>query len=258
MIGASIFAVGRRTRGAPSALVAAVALAAGCGGDGDGGAGALGENAPEDLADLVGETRGGAESDDEATAEDPSAGSPETAGGPASDEAAPEGDRPDSGPPASEDDGGPSEIELDDDFHLDDLPPAETPGRPPEASPETAPGATTSATTGAGPAPISLVLRSTPPGARVFVDGEPAGVTPIYWNAEASGDARDFTFVREGYELARYRFVPLQDGVVHADLEALAGSAGDVVELPGSGGAAGDAPELPGSDGEVGAPPGAD
>lgn len=72
-------------------------------------------------------------------------------------------------------------------------------------------------------APIELTLRSTPPRARVLVDGEPVGETPAYWKGASDGSPREFTFVLPGHEMARYRFVPTRSGIVHATLERLPG-----------------------------------
>lgn len=66
---------------------------------------------------------------------------------------------------------------------------------------------------------LELVLRSSPPGATAAVDGAIVGPTPAYWRGEATGKPREFTFVLNGYAMARYRFVPLRGGVVHATLE---------------------------------------
>jgi hypothetical protein len=68
---------------------------------------------------------------------------------------------------------------------------------------------------------IELLLRSTPSGAVAAIDGQALGPTPALWQGEADGRAREFTFVLPGYASARYRFVPLQDGVVHGSLERL-------------------------------------
>jgi hypothetical protein len=76
-----------------------------------------------------------------------------------------------------------------------------------------------------GPArsrPIDIVLRSSPPGATAAVDGVPIGPTPTYWSGDANGREHEFTFVLPGYAFARYRFVPITSGVVHARLEVLA------------------------------------
>jgi len=70
--------------------------------------------------------------------------------------------------------------------------------------------------------PIDIVLRSSPPGATAAVDGVPIGPTPTYWAGEANGREHEFTFVMPGYAFARYRFVPITSGVVHARLEVLA------------------------------------
>jgi hypothetical protein len=68
------------------------------------------------------------------------------------------------------------------------------------------------------PSTLHLVLRSSPPGALAAVDGTVVGPTPTYWRGAATGKPREFTFVLSGHALARYRFVPLRDGVVHATL----------------------------------------
>jgi hypothetical protein len=70
--------------------------------------------------------------------------------------------------------------------------------------------------------PIDIVLRSSPPGATAAVDGVPIGPTPTYWSGDANGREHEFTFVLPGYAFARYRFVPITSGVVHARLEVLA------------------------------------
>ncbi len=85
----------------------------------------------------------------------------------------------------------------------------EAPGRPPARPPTRA------------ARPIDVVLRSSPPGATAAVDGVPIGPTPTYWAGEANGREHEFTFVLPGYAFARYRFVPITSGVVHARLEVL-------------------------------------
>ena len=91
-------------------------------------------------------------------------------------------------------------------MHLDD----DQPGRPP-----------------AHPAvprvshPIDVTLRSTPPGARAAVDGVTIGNTPTYWPGQADGRDHDFTFTLPGYNVARYRFVPITSGVIHAHLDSV-------------------------------------
>jgi hypothetical protein len=69
--------------------------------------------------------------------------------------------------------------------------------------------------------PIEVLLRSSPPGAVAAVDGEALGPTPALWQGEADGRSREFTFVLPGYATARYRFVPVRDGVVHGALDRL-------------------------------------
>jgi hypothetical protein len=69
--------------------------------------------------------------------------------------------------------------------------------------------------------PIEVVLRSSPPGATAAVDGKPIGPTPAYWSGDADGREHEFTFALLGYASARYRFVPITSGVIHARLEVL-------------------------------------
>lgn len=69
--------------------------------------------------------------------------------------------------------------------------------------------------------PIEIILRSTPSGARVAVDGVEIGVTPTMWLGE-TGAPHEFTFVLAGHALARYRFVPVASGLVHPRLEPVA------------------------------------
>lgn len=69
--------------------------------------------------------------------------------------------------------------------------------------------------------PIEVILRSTPSGAKVAVDGIEIGVTPTIWLGE-TGAPHEFTFVLEGHALARYRFVPVASGLVHPRLEPVA------------------------------------
>ncbi|MDQ3297774.1 MAG: hypothetical protein M3619_14390, partial [Myxococcota bacterium] len=71
-------------------------------------------------------------------------------------------------------------------------------------------------------APIGVMLKSTPPGAIAAVDGVQQGKTPAYWSGEADGREHEFTFVLRGHAVARYRFVPVASGVVHATLEPVA------------------------------------
>jgi hypothetical protein len=68
---------------------------------------------------------------------------------------------------------------------------------------------------------IELVLRSTPPGAIASIDGKPIGNTPTFWHGPADGKPHEYTFTKEGYAIARYRFVSTQSGVVHGSLKAL-------------------------------------
>jgi hypothetical protein len=86
------------------------------------------------------------------------------------------------------------------------------------------------------PRPVDVMLRTTPVGAMASVDGIQVGLTPIYWLGDADGREHEFTFVLQGYAVGRYRFVPMQSGVVHARLtrtpdEAL-GSGAELVAPP--------------------------
>jgi hypothetical protein len=69
--------------------------------------------------------------------------------------------------------------------------------------------------------PIDVILRSTPNNAQAAVDGVPLGPTPAYWNGMADGHEHEFTFVLPGHAVARYRFVPITSGVIHARLEPI-------------------------------------
>ena len=68
---------------------------------------------------------------------------------------------------------------------------------------------------------IELVLRSTPTGAEAAVDGIIVGRTPTLWTSPSGKEAHQFTFVLPGYSVARYRFIPVKDGVVHGSLQRL-------------------------------------
>ncbi|HEY3803392.1 MAG TPA: hypothetical protein VGL61_12325 [Kofleriaceae bacterium] len=65
---------------------------------------------------------------------------------------------------------------------------------------------------------IDVTLRSTPPGAQAAVDGIVIGPTPAFWNGVADGHEHEFTFVLPRHAIARYRFVPITSGVIHARL----------------------------------------
>ena len=69
--------------------------------------------------------------------------------------------------------------------------------------------------------PIELVLRSSPSGAIAAIDGVTIGPTPAVWQGTTDGRPREFTFVLPGYAIARYRFIPMQSGVVHGTLGRL-------------------------------------
>lgn len=79
--------------------------------------------------------------------------------------------------------------------------------------------------------PIEILLRSTPPGARVHADGQLVGLTPTYWQGETG--EHEFTFVLERHALARYRFHAITTGVVHAQLEPVVVSTDAGVPPPG-------------------------
>ena len=68
---------------------------------------------------------------------------------------------------------------------------------------------------------IQIVLRSSPPGAVAAVDGVAVGPTPTLWEGTVDATPREFTFVLPGYAIARYRFVPTRNGVVHGTLEPI-------------------------------------
>jgi hypothetical protein len=68
---------------------------------------------------------------------------------------------------------------------------------------------------------IELVLRSSPPGATASIDGREIGVTPTFWSGAADRRAHEFTFVKVGHTMARYRFVATHSGVVHGNLAKL-------------------------------------
>jgi hypothetical protein len=80
--------------------------------------------------------------------------------------------------------------------------------------------------------PIDITLRSTPTGAQAAVDGTIIGNTPAYWMGEANGREHEFTFVLNGYGTARYRFVPITSGVVHAKLERIVDDTGSATMPP--------------------------
>ena len=65
---------------------------------------------------------------------------------------------------------------------------------------------------------IDIILRSSPSAAQVYVDGVVVGITPAYWSGVSDGREHEFTFVRADHAVARYRFVPISSGVIHARL----------------------------------------
>ncbi len=76
---------------------------------------------------------------------------------------------------------------------------------------------------------LGIVLRSTPSGAIAAVDGLPIGPTPAYWEGEFTGGEREFTFALANHGVARYRFVPTTNGVVHGHLEPIDSKPGAAV-----------------------------
>jgi hypothetical protein len=69
--------------------------------------------------------------------------------------------------------------------------------------------------------PIEILLRSSPSGAMVSVDGLQVGPTPTYWVGE-TGAEHEFTFSLRKHALARYRFFPIATGTLHARLDPVA------------------------------------
>ena len=82
------------------------------------------------------------------------------------------------------------------------------------------------------PHPIDVILRSTPQNADVSVDGVNLGSTPAYWNGTADGREHEFVFVLPGHAVARYRFVPITSGVIHARLEPISDDQGSGSDVP--------------------------
>ena len=70
--------------------------------------------------------------------------------------------------------------------------------------------------------PIDIMLRTTPHGADARVDGVYIGLTPTFWYGDSDGREHEFTFTLRGYATGRYRFVPVQSGIIHAQLEPVA------------------------------------
>jgi hypothetical protein len=75
--------------------------------------------------------------------------------------------------------------------------------------------------------PLKLTLRSTPPGAVVWIDNQRIGVTPAFHELKSGGKPHRFTFLLEGYAMETYVFVPITDGVVHGTLNKLVKSPHD-------------------------------
>lgn len=70
--------------------------------------------------------------------------------------------------------------------------------------------------------PVEIMLRSSPPGAQAYVDGVLVGTTPTFWQGE-TGAEHEFTFVAPKHAYQRYRFWPVQTGVLHARLNPMSG-----------------------------------
>jgi hypothetical protein len=87
-------------------------------------------------------------------------------------------------------------------FHLDDAPSTRPGGRLPPREKKVG----------------QILLRSSPTGAMAAVDGVRLGPTPVLWEGLLDGQPREFTFVMAGHALARYRFVPITNGIVHGTL----------------------------------------
>jgi PEGA domain len=103
---------------------------------------------------------------------------------------------------------------------------AEAP-RPPRA--DAAPASPPAAPPASTPPPrpkLHIQLRSTPSGAEAAVDGRPAGKTPTLVELDDDGREHELTFVLPGYGLERYRTRPVQSGVIHARMHAVAKDAG--------------------------------
>ena len=69
-------------------------------------------------------------------------------------------------------------------------------------------------------------------GARVAVDGTSVGVTPAFWSGYADGRQHEFVFTLPRHAIARYRFVPVSSGVIHARLDPIAEPRGDAGIAP--------------------------
>jgi hypothetical protein len=87
----------------------------------------------------------------------------------------------------------------------------------PEPEPAPLPVEAPEAPSGSG-RPIEIVLESTPPGAAVSVDGLAIGTTPTLWVGSHDGRTHEFVFKLAGHSDSIYRFIPIQNGVVHGTL----------------------------------------
>ena len=73
---------------------------------------------------------------------------------------------------------------------------------------------------------LSLLLRSTPGGALVSVDGRPVGNTPLRYEVDDDGREHEFTFTLAGHAPWIVRFSPVQNGMIHATLQETLRDAG--------------------------------
>jgi hypothetical protein len=78
---------------------------------------------------------------------------------------------------------------------------------------------------------LEIILRSSPSGATALVDGQVVGKTPSFWEGEFTGREREFTFVLPGHALARYKFVPIANGIVHAKLVPVLSDSGALLPI---------------------------
>ncbi|QDG53732.1 PEGA domain-containing protein [Persicimonas caeni] len=66
---------------------------------------------------------------------------------------------------------------------------------------------------------VSLKIESTPPGARVLVDGRPAGTTPVDYKADESDQTLNLELNLIGYRTKFQKVVPDKDQTVRVELE---------------------------------------
>ena len=65
---------------------------------------------------------------------------------------------------------------------------------------------------------LQLILRSTPTGAIVAVDGRHVGITPTSLQLPDDGALHEFSFALAGHSPWKVRFAPIKDGVIHGHL----------------------------------------